>query len=365
MENTLPAECGIGFNICGSDSTQCCEVICENRYHICGELLNECCLDTTSNDFTWNIDTLGTWGSYLNDVAIINENDIWVVGVIMIDNEYFNTAHWDGNEWEIPRFIRPAPFAGVYSFHEDDLWFVDGCNIYHFDGDQFELMWECDWTDGLYNKIENIWGISSTDIFFYGRGGWIVHFNGNTFTIMDTGITADVKEIWGVYDEVLGEYIIWACGFTQQDETVILKLQNGIWQKWFERDYDDYIYFDENVISGPIISIWSNQPEELWAITYFGLFKINADDSSYFERYPNHDGWGNGYILNMTGNNWNDIYFTGDKGGVWHFNGEDSYQINSNSNLIYYRVESYNNTIISVGEIYSTYQGIINVISKN
>jgi len=37
-------------------------------------------MDTTSHNFTWKIDTLGIYGSYLNDVWIVNEDDIWVVG---------------------------------------------------------------------------------------------------------------------------------------------------------------------------------------------------------------------------------------------------------------------------------------------
>ncbi len=32
--------------------------------------------DTTSHNFSWTIDTIGTRNSYLKDVAIIDENDI-------------------------------------------------------------------------------------------------------------------------------------------------------------------------------------------------------------------------------------------------------------------------------------------------
>jgi hypothetical protein len=38
--------------------------------------------DTTSHNFTWRLDTLGTNWSILLDVAIVNENDIWAVGEI-------------------------------------------------------------------------------------------------------------------------------------------------------------------------------------------------------------------------------------------------------------------------------------------
>ena len=53
-------------------------------------------LDTTSHDFTWTIDTLGDYGSYFNDVAIIDENNIWAVGMIKTDSADYNAAAvWD------------------------------------------------------------------------------------------------------------------------------------------------------------------------------------------------------------------------------------------------------------------------------
>ncbi|MDA3870889.1 MAG: hypothetical protein PF551_00880 [Candidatus Marinimicrobia bacterium] len=44
------------------------------------EIVTAITMDTTSHDFTWTIDTLGIYGSSLRDVAIIDENNIWVVG---------------------------------------------------------------------------------------------------------------------------------------------------------------------------------------------------------------------------------------------------------------------------------------------
>ena len=61
-------------------------------------------MDTTSHNFIWEIDTLGIGGSYLNDVAIIDENNIWVVGNIETDTATYNAAHWDGNECECSEY---------------------------------------------------------------------------------------------------------------------------------------------------------------------------------------------------------------------------------------------------------------------
>ena len=70
-------------------------------------------LDTTSHDFTWQTFTFGDiigGSSYLKDIAIINENDIWAVGAIYKadsngkpDPLPYNAVHWDGNKWELKR----------------------------------------------------------------------------------------------------------------------------------------------------------------------------------------------------------------------------------------------------------------------
>jgi len=58
--------------------------VCAEGYYW-NEDQTKCLMDTTSHNFIWEIDTLGIGGSYLNDVAIIDENNIWVVGNIETD----------------------------------------------------------------------------------------------------------------------------------------------------------------------------------------------------------------------------------------------------------------------------------------
>ncbi|MBZ0181527.1 MAG: hypothetical protein K8F60_03660 [Melioribacteraceae bacterium] len=70
-------------------------------------------MDTTSHNFTWETFEFGGEGgsSYLRDVAIINENDIWAVGEIHTEEtdqfdsngvwiQPYNAVHWDGNTFE-------------------------------------------------------------------------------------------------------------------------------------------------------------------------------------------------------------------------------------------------------------------------
>lgn len=76
-----------------------------------GDVLEVTTLDTTADTFMWSVDTLGAGNygsSYLKDVAIINDHDIWAVGEIYvaeydstINSPYtvYNAVHWDGAHW--------------------------------------------------------------------------------------------------------------------------------------------------------------------------------------------------------------------------------------------------------------------------
>ncbi|MGB9664445.1 MAG: hypothetical protein ACPL25_05950 [Ignavibacteria bacterium] len=63
-------------------------------------------MDTTSHEFSWEITYLGDGGSsVLYDVAIINENNIWAVGEIYMNDSLgrpepnaYNAIHWDGTK---------------------------------------------------------------------------------------------------------------------------------------------------------------------------------------------------------------------------------------------------------------------------
>ena len=53
-------------------------------------------MDTTSHNWTYTLDTLGESGSYLLDVAIINDTLAFAVGEIHIGDSVYNIAKWNG-----------------------------------------------------------------------------------------------------------------------------------------------------------------------------------------------------------------------------------------------------------------------------
>ncbi len=192
-------------------------------------------LDTTSHNFTWEIDTLGNYGSYLNDVWIVDENNIWVVGNIETDSGEYNAARWDGEEWELMVIINTADLYSIWYFNENDIWVTKHSYPVHWDGTE--------WTQ--YNLTEMgisgspgkaIWASSPDDIYFVGDNGSIVHYDGSGFERMESGTDVDLHNVVGTDD---GQYVF-SVGYDDSNgHSIILENNNNGWNT---------LYYNESVV---------------------------------------------------------------------------------------------------------------------
>ena len=220
------------------DNPQDEPIECPDGYHICDSDSTECCLDTTSHNFMWEVDTLGGYSSFLNDVVIINENNIWAVGYIKVPDpdssfngtgfELFNAAHWNGNEWELIRIINSATLYSIFYFSENDIWVTKYGYPVHWDGNSWT---QYNLTDmGIEGSPgQGIWGTSSDNIYFVGDNGSIVHYNGIDFTEMNSGTDVDLKNIVG------NENSVFIIGYDYTNNpNISLELKNGEWTPFYE-----------------------------------------------------------------------------------------------------------------------------------
>ena len=150
-------------------------------------------LDTTSHNFSWQTFEFGQHSSsVLYDVAIINENNIWAVGEIYMndslgnpDPNAYNAVYWDGSVWEVKRIMfyticgqqsrTPYPAKAIWVFNENDIWIaMNGDQIARIEnGTQTKTM--CLPWSFVINKI---WGSSSNDLYVVGNNGNIAHYGG-------------------------------------------------------------------------------------------------------------------------------------------------------------------------------------------
>lgn len=200
--------------------------------------LNLTTMDTTDHNFVWSIDTLGDNNiSALLDVAIINKNNIWAVGEIETDSGRYNNAHWDGFKWVLERTFTSAMLHSISFISENDIWVSAGTPT-HWNGLDWQLyhLWDLGVLDLDDGDVKYCWGTSSSNMYFVGSKGTIVHYNGSSFEKMETGTQITLLEIDGTDD---GEHVI-VTGYDYVGElsgqSIVLKLEDGQWNTLFQSD---------------------------------------------------------------------------------------------------------------------------------
>jgi|GEM_PF-5297360 len=203
-------------------------------------------LPLSSNDFTWRVDTVGTFPAQANDLAVIDENNVWAVGYFpRYEGEpspVSNAVKWNGHGYEYYKIKVPpqgkdtayvSPLQTVMSFSQNDIWVFHSAGRYaHFNGTSWEpgyIPWA-----SFKGPITKAWGFSSDDLYLIGRNGSITHYDGQSFTLMESGTDADLFDIHGYQDPVTGEKTVWVtCAGWPKGQPNLLKLSNETWiQIW-------------------------------------------------------------------------------------------------------------------------------------
>ena len=348
------AECGAGSLPCEDNITECCEVICPELHHHCGDFLTECCLDTTSHDFTWTIDTLGIYGSYLKDVAIIDENNIWAVGNIETDSGEYNAARWNGDQWELQGiYSNTLDLYSIWYFTVDDIWVASHCFPYHWDGNT--------WTQYHLNNMgmpgicagNAIWGSSPEDIWFVGDSGSIVHYDGSGFERMESG--TDVT----LYSISATEYNnVWVSGWVNSNgdyRTVLLHFDGVEWQK--KTDYSPPLgqSADPDSLSGLIKGVFSTNQNDIFVSTSKGLYKCHVTTQGEGELIIGSTNFYTSVMNEFDGSGGNDLFAAGSFSKIIHFNGSTFQNYDELYDIGYiYGIDVKENFIVAVGDFSST-----------
>ena len=326
-------------------------------------------LDTTSHDFIWTIDTLGSYGSYFMDVAIIDENNIWAVGNIVVpdpDSSFngtgwreYNAARWNGDEWELMGiYSSTLDLYAIWYIAEDDIWVLGSYPI-HWNGE--------DWTQyhltnmgiipgGLSNGA--IWGSASDDVYFVGGHGRIVRYDGSGFTRLESGTEVDLKDITGTVD---GEHVF-VSGWNQSGgnwSSPLLYIQGNLVDVIYESTYP-----------------WGNQTDwgNIEAIEMIGhhlfLATWGRDWIDYnfttgsIDEHDKHSlpGFQDLQITTSAAGELNNIVAFSDTGEMLHFNGltwhKDNW-IRQQLNFQPRQVEIKGRVVVAAGRWYGYWRGII------
>ncbi len=312
-DNPTETECGENQ----IDVNGTCE--CAEGYHW-NEDQTQCNMDTTSHNFVWEIDTLGNYGSYLNDVAIIDENNVWVVGNIETDSGSFNAAHWDGSEWELIKVLFRLEYEGgtviwtdqiaissVFEI-ENTVWFVAGGLTRYKDGEwyQYEIPWPNAPGSG------GLWGSSSSNLYFVGGNGSIVHYDGVSFTRMESGTALNLLDIYG------NDGNVYTTGHSNGHESVALEYDGAQWTTKFLSE--SLLPGDGTNFLGRIYSVWVNR-DTVYVVAKGGIWKESLSTGEGILLSPSELQVTDQVTKRIRGDGYNDIFLADIWGDMIHYNG--------------------------------------------
>jgi hypothetical protein len=318
-------------------------------------------MDTTSHNFTWEIDTLGDGASsVLYDVAIINDTLAYAVGEIYKkdslgnwDPNAYNLVKWNGQRWQLLRiqfytFCGQAgtgsyPAKSIFAFGPDDIWIgMNGSQVVRWNG-QAQSPPEC--TPVSINKL---WGENPNSIWAVGNNGQIAHYDGSVWRKLESGTDVDLLDIWGSPDGS----IVWACGWEDFKPTVLLKYQHSVWKKQYEDNLNKF-RIRQDSLSGVLVS-GAVFNKRLFVLTNTGLYKTTWDTRGEGNRLTPYPEGFRAFPFRLRGNTINDIFVVGQRSLIAHNNGMtfSRYEQFMDRNIMLYSVDQKGNTVIAVGEIY-------------
>jgi len=294
-------------------------------------------LDTTSHEVEWTTYRYGYLGSYLRDVCIISEDDIWAVGNIETYSGPYNAVHWNGAEWELKR-INPMSLSGPYSScitdicatTANEIWAVYGIPMYG-DGNN--------WVEyHLYNMGYNLsgvlfqcWGPSSDNMYFAGQNGCLVHYCDSIWTVIETNTNRTVYDIYG-----LSADLVYMVGSDQDDwSSNFIIYENGVINN---------LDFPDTCMQAVYATAWNDVYLAGQGLLYYDGRKIND--------WPWPAGLPKNLLQAVRGNGPNDIFLAGHFGTVIHYNGKTwkYYNILNNANVLLGAVAVKDDVIIVVGD---------------
>jgi hypothetical protein len=321
-------------------------------------------MDTTSHNFTWQSWTFGEHSSSrLYDVAIIDENNIWAVGEIYMndslgqaDPHAYNAVHWDGNDWILFRIMfyticgqtsrTPYPAKAIFAFNGNDIWIGGGGRQLVKISGTTQTETVCAPFSIIINKI---WGTSSNDLYVVGNTGNMAHYNGTSWQKIESGTDVDIQDIWGVDEDSFGEPLILCAAsyVAQTGEKKILRITNVT--------RVDTIFWGTG---RRVHSLWFNSSNKLFA-SGGGVFIRNYNDHWVEQtELPLY------FTERVRGKDINDLFVVGHFGLIAHYNGSSwkTYPEASTA-LVYTSLDYKNNLMVTVG--YTQNQAVVQFMIKN
>ena len=277
-----------------------------NQYRVSSNELSVTTLDTTSQNFTFEIFEFGDGfsSSYFNDVWIFNPDDIWVCGnVFTNDSTDGNLYHWNGSYWKAHR-LNFVDMEGIWGM--DTIMYLASGGLWLYDRDTL-IRQNIQGNFEPGQAVHKLWGSSRSNIYGVGPWGTIVYYNGVRWTKIDFDTQWYFYEITGNKESGVG----YAVARNANNNTIIIELTNSITEIIYDSQENPMgfgswtIHFEDNQLLLSYGNIWS--------------FNLISNYVKELIKLPTGLG-----VLTINSCKGNDIYYYGDEGAearLVHFNG--------------------------------------------
>ncbi|HSW55973.1 MAG TPA: hypothetical protein VLH59_12870 [Ignavibacteriaceae bacterium] len=296
-------------------------------------------IDSTNHNFTWQTWTFGEHdASFLWDVAI-DENNIWAVGEIYMndslgqpDNQRFNLVVWDGIEWKFIKLTYQGlspEIRSVFAINKNDVWFDpwfhwNGQNYHEFQIDPIFI--------GV--GVSRMWGIDAK-LYVVGDNGFIAQrIESGSWNRIVSGTETRINDVWGIISKE-NETILYCpvSSFFVPGDKKILKIVDG---------KVDSVSWNRDV---RLYSAWAVN-ENILYVCGEGAYVNKFGVWNEIDLYPVGTN-------SVRGNGQNDIFIVGDSGAIFHFNGVSWKMLSTPNNKGYSKVAVKGNIVVICGN----YQG--------
>ena len=309
-------------------------------------------MDTTSHNFTWQTFTFGgdAGSSALNDVAIIDENNIWAVGEIYLkdslgtpDPHAYNAVHWDGQTWKLFKlqfftfcgqsYTSSYPAKAIYAFDSENIIISSNSQLTYLRNEK-QIRTEC-----VSVSVNKIWGTSSSDLYIAGNNGSIAHYDGSKWTMIESGTGADINDIFGAINSSTGEtgiYVVASSILYNPERKFIKIVDNKI---VYQKDFEYEIFLS---------SVWLAAGRKIYVTTWNGkIYTFNNNNWKILDYKTEYAQ------THIRGTDYNDIFVAGSFGFLTHFNGVTWKQITDVNQIssVISSIDINNKTIVVVGTL--------------
>ena len=309
-------------------------------------------MDTTSHNFTWQTFTFGgdAGSSALNDVAIIDENNIWAVGEIYLkdslgtpDPHAYNAVHWDGQTWKLFKlqfftfcgqsYTSSYPAKAIYAFDSENIIISSNSQLTYLRNEK-QIRTEC-----VSVSVNKIWGTSSSDLYIAGNNGSIAHYDGSKWTMIESGTGADINDIFGAINSSTGEtgiYVVASSILYNPERKFIKIVDNKIINP---KDFEYEIFLS---------SVWLAAGRKIYVTTWNGkIYTFNNNNWKILDYKTEYAQ------THIRGTDYNDIFVAGSFGFLTHFNGVTWKQITDVNQIssVISSIDINNKTIVVVGTL--------------